>query len=79
MIKKFVIYKPMDARTVRYYLHQIPHTEHIHPKVIARVREIQKTCDKRITLTTEEENIINDFGKGINFVLNCVIYQSEGE
>jgi hypothetical protein len=55
------------------------HVKNIPTHVIAKVKELKKKYDKRLTLTDKELEIVEEFGKGSNFILNCIIYMDKGD
>ena len=78
-VKKFNVYTNLSLRELRFFLHQMEHVKNIPTHVIAKVRSLKKKYDKRLTLTDKELEIVEEFGKGSNFILNCIIYMDKGD
>ena len=73
----FNLYKNIGAREVRYYLHKAENYKGIDLRVIAEIKKRKLVSKKLLTLSDKEIEILNKFGEGANFVINCIIYQEE--
>jgi len=77
MIKKFRTYKKVDARIIRYCLHQLPHLKAINPNILVEISKLKKEHITQLSLTEEEEKIVKKFGKKANEFINYLIYIKE--
>ncbi|XRO77326.1 DUF2540 domain-containing protein [Methanocaldococcus sp. 10A] len=76
----FYLYKNVDSRKLRYLLHKLENIENIDIETLKKAMEAKKTYKKAITLTEEEEKILNRLGKSANLLLNCELVKlDEGE
>jgi len=76
----FYLYKNVDSRKLRYLLHKLENINSIDIETLKKAMEAKKTYKKAITLTEEEEKILNRLGKSANLLLNCELVKlDEGE
>ncbi|AAB98357.1 hypothetical protein MJ_0366 [Methanocaldococcus jannaschii DSM 2661] len=76
----FYLYKNIDGRKLRYLLHKLENVENVDIDTLRRAIEAEKKYKRSITLTEEEEVIIQRLGKSANLLLNCELVKlDEGE
>ncbi|WP_457613205.1 DUF2540 domain-containing protein [Methanocaldococcus sp.] len=76
----FYLYKNIDGRKLRYLLHKLENVENIDIETLRRAIEAEKKYKRAITLTKEEEAILERLGKSANLLLNCELVKlDEGE
>jgi hypothetical protein len=76
-LKKFRTYKKVDARIVRFYMHQLPNIKTINPNILVEISKLKKPHITQLSLTDEEMKIIEKFGKKANEFINYLIYIRE--
>ncbi|ACX72461.1 conserved hypothetical protein [Methanocaldococcus vulcanius M7] len=76
----FYLCRNIDGRKLRYLLHRLENVENIDIETLRRAIEAEKKYKRAITLTEEEEAIIQKLGKSANLLLNCELVKlDEGE
>ncbi|ACV25384.1 DUF2540 domain-containing protein [Methanocaldococcus fervens] len=76
----FYLCKNIDGRKLRYLLHKLENVENIDIETLRRAIEAEKKFKRSLTLTEEEEAILERLGKSANLLLNCELVKlDEGE
>ncbi|AVB75905.1 hypothetical protein HNP87_001473 [Methanococcus maripaludis] len=73
MKQHFTLIREMDARTLRYYFHKLENIENIDPEQLAEVVKAPKQHKRPLSLSKEEEKIIEKFGRATNLLVNYII------
>jgi hypothetical protein len=78
--KIFYLCKNIDNRELRYYLHKLENLKIIDADRLKKAYESKKPYKISITLSPQEEKIVNKWGKSTNLYVNYVVVdEDEGE
>ncbi|UXM84048.1 DUF2540 domain-containing protein [Methanococcus aeolicus] len=69
----FYLTKNVDSRIARYFLHKLENFGPPDPILLSKINAKKKKYKKTLTLSPEEENIVNTYGKTTNLYLNYAI------
>ncbi len=75
--KTFYVYKEMDSRELRYYLHKLENLKSIDADRLKKAYESKKPYKVSITLSPQEEKIVDKWGKSTNLYVNYVVVDDD--